>query len=68
MTREEVEDLVSRPVQVVPGDLGTLVAQAPREEGLLRAVFVEEADERRIVTVYWTSRVGRYWRQEEAGS
>ena len=61
VTRDKVEDLVASPTQLVPGDLGTMVAQVRYGGGLLRVVFAEEADERRILTLYWTSRVERYW-------
>ena len=64
ITREEAERLVCAPEQVVPGDLGASVAQSRRRDGLLRAPFVEVEGDRRILTVYWTSRVGRYWQEE----
>ncbi len=57
ITRQEVEDLLRDPEQVVPGDLEALVAQARRGNGLLRVPFVEAEGERKILTVYWTSKV-----------
>jgi len=65
ITRQEVEGLLRDPEQVVPGDLEALVAQARRGNGLLRVPFVEAEGERKILTVYWTSRVGKYWREEQ---
>ncbi|MBM3149017.1 MAG: hypothetical protein FJZ88_03180 [Chloroflexi bacterium] len=51
--------------QVVPGDLEALVAQARRGNGLLRVPFVETERGRKILTVYWTNQVERYWREEQ---
>ena len=65
ITRQEVEDLLRNPEQVVPGDLESLVAQARRGNGLLRAPFVEMEGGRKILTVYWTSKVEKYWREEQ---
>ncbi len=65
ITRQEVEDLIRDPEQVVPGDLKAFVAQAKRGNGLLRVPFVEAEGERKILTVYWTSRVGKYWREAQ---
>jgi hypothetical protein len=41
ITRQEVEDLVSNPGQVVPGDMEVLVAQTRTHNGLLRVPFVK---------------------------
>jgi hypothetical protein len=65
ITRQEVEDLLRDPEQVVPGDLEALVAQTRRGQGLLRAPFVEVEEGRKILTVYWTSKVEKYWREEQ---
>jgi hypothetical protein len=48
VTREEVEDLVAHPMQIVPGDGNAQIAQAPRGTGLLRVVFVETTEHRSI--------------------
>lgn len=48
-----------------PGDLEALVAQARRGNGLLRVPFLEGEGERKILTVYWTSKVEKYWREEQ---
>lgn len=63
VTRQEVEDLVSHPEQIVPGDMDAFVAQARIRKGLLRAPFVETEGKRKILTVYWTSKVERYWKE-----
>jgi len=64
ITPWEVEDLVLNPQQVVPGDHNVLVSQAKRGKGLLRVLFIEEGTERRVLTLYWTSRIERYWKEE----
>jgi hypothetical protein len=58
---EEVESLIRSPAQVVSGDMGILVAQGRTRDGLLRVPFVRTEDSLRIITVYWTSRIERYW-------
>ena len=42
ITKQEVEDILKNPGQIVPGDLEAKVAQ--------------------ILTVYWTSKVDKYWK------
>ena len=64
ITRKEVEDLLVNPEQVVPGDLGAFVAQARRTNGLLRVPFVQAEAGQKILTVYWTSKVEKYWQVE----
>ncbi len=64
ITQLEIEALLKDPVQVVPGDLDALVAQCKRGNGLLRVPFVETQVDRKILTVYWTSRVTKYWKEE----
>ena len=63
ITEEEVEELLRSPAQVVPGDRDVMVAQAKRGTGLLRVPFVEVEGNRKIVTLYWTSRVEKYWKE-----
>jgi hypothetical protein len=65
ISRDEVERLVASPGQLVPGDAGAFVAQGKRGEGLLRVVFRESGGERKILTLYWTSRTSRYWKEEK---
>ncbi len=61
ITRQEIEALVLNPDQIVAGDRNVSVAQGLRDAGLLRVAFVEAADGRKVLTVYWTSRVEKYW-------
>ena len=63
ITRQEVEALLRAPEQVVSGDAGAFVAQSKRGNGLLRAPFVAVGGGRKILTVYWTSRIARYWKE-----
>jgi Domain of unknown function (DUF4258) len=60
ITRAEVEELVLNPQQTVAED-DVLVAQSRRGDGLLRVVFVEIGNTKRILTLYWTNQVKRYW-------
>jgi hypothetical protein len=61
ITKQEVEHIVRVPGQIVPGDMNTLVAQSKNRNGLLRVPFVEINGDRKILTVYWTSKVEKYW-------
>ena len=63
ITRQEVEQVLRSPEQVVPGDLDALVAQAHRGKGLLRVPFVKVGEGLRVLTVYWTSKTEKYWRE-----
>ena len=65
ITRQEVENLLMDPEQIMPGDQDALVAQARRGSGLLRAPFIEAEGKRKILTVYWTSKVEKYWKEEQ---
>jgi hypothetical protein len=65
ITPQEVEEVLRNPEQVVPGDLEALVAQSRRGNGLLWVPFVEAEGRLRILTVYWTSKIGQYWREEQ---
>jgi len=64
ITREEVEALVKNPQQIVNED-EVAVAQGKRGKGLLRVPFVDIGNTRRIITLYWTNQVNRYWQEEQ---
>ena len=68
ITRAEVEANVEKPDQIVKGHEGLQVAQSARGEGLLRIPFAEAEGGRKIVTLYWTSQVARYWEEPDANS
>jgi general stress protein 26 len=53
------------PEQIVSGDVDVLIAQTKTHNGLLRAPFVEVGNNRKVLTVYWTSKVERYWKEEK---
>ena len=61
ITREQIERLVRDPEQIAPGYRDALVAQARSGGGLLRVPFVEVGEQRKLLTVYWTSRIDKYW-------
>jgi hypothetical protein len=63
ITREEIETVVTQPQQIVTED-EVLVAQSIRGNGLLRVVFADIGNTRRIITLYWTNQINRYWQEE----
>ncbi len=65
ITKREVEDLISNPEQIIPGDMDILVAQRMTRNGLLRSPFIDGGVYRKIITVYWTSKIEKYWREEK---
>ncbi len=65
ITRADVEAVLMSPEQVVPGHGSTWVAQGRKAGGLLRVPFRQEGEVVTVLTVYWTSRVGRYLKGEE---
>jgi len=44
--------------------MDVLIAQSRNRDGLLRVLFIQEGDARKIITVYWTSKVEKYWKEE----
>ncbi len=65
ITKQEVENLLSNPEQIVSGDMGVLIAQSRYRDGLLRIAFVERENKRKILTMYWTSKIKKYWKEEK---
>src|SRR2546428_694501 len=47
---------------IVAGDQSALIAQSRRDDGVLRAPFLSVGEDRKILTGYWTSRIGKYWK------
>lgn len=45
--------------------MGTWIAQSKRENGLLRVAFKEMGDAKKVVTVYWISKIEKYWREKK---
>ena len=64
ISRQEIDDLLRDPEQVVPGDMTALVAQKKKQNGLLRVPFLAIGEDRKNLTIYWTSKTERYWRKE----
>ena len=65
ITQQEVEDLLRNPEQIVPGDMDAFLAQTKRSKGLLRVPFEDTGKGRKILTVYWTSKLEKYWKEEK---
>ena len=63
ITRDDVEAMLMAPEQVVPGHGSTWVAQGRKGGWLLRVPFRWQGDTVKVLTVYWTSRVGRYLKE-----
>ena len=63
ITRQDVETVVESPEQIVPDDPPIEIAQSHHADGLLRVPFVDDDQQRRLITVYWTSQVKRYWQE-----
>ncbi len=56
---------MNNPEQIVPGDMDVFIAQVRNRKGLLRAPFIEISGGRKILTVYWTSKIERYLKEEK---
>jgi hypothetical protein len=63
ITRYAIETLLKDPQQIVPGDMDALVAQSKKGNGLLRVPFKDIGGSRKILTVYWTSKIEKYWKE-----
>ena len=67
--REWIEETIKFPEQIVDGYGGRKVAQKKYviedKEYLLRVVYEEEEELNVVVTVYRTSQVERYWKEEK---
>jgi hypothetical protein len=61
---ELVLDLFNTLLKLINVEDDVLVAQSRRGEGLLRVIFVEIGNTKRILTLYWTNQVNRYWQEE----
>lgn len=63
ITKSKIEEVLNSPGQIVPGDMGVLIAQSKNRDGLLRILFIQEEKVRKIITIYWTSKVEKYWKE-----
>ena len=63
---EDILNTLNSPGQVLSGKKGRKIAQKKvnrgGEKGLLRVIFEEKVDAKVVVTVYWTSKIEKYWR------
>ena len=63
---EDILNTLQSPGQVLSGRKGRKIAQKKvnqgGEKGLLRVIFEEKVDVKIVVTVYWTSKIEKYWR------
>jgi hypothetical protein len=65
--RSLLDSLLQNPQQVVPEQGGRKAYQSQLDFGggrifLLRAIVVDDVDPAIVVTVYRTSKIGKYWR------
>ena len=65
ITKKEVDDLMVNPDQILPGDKDAFIAQRKFRSGLLQVPFVDVERKRKILTIYWTSNVEKYWGEEK---
>ena len=65
INRLDVLDTIKYPGQIVIGHKGRKIAQKilqkSGEDGLLRVIFEEKEGILLVITVYWTSKLRKYW-------
>ncbi|MHB8232490.1 MAG: DUF4258 domain-containing protein [bacterium] len=61
--KKEIEDILKNPHQTVAGDLDAFVAQFKLNDGLLRIPFKYIEKDIKILTIYWTSKIDKYWKE-----
>lgn len=69
ISEQIVRQVLDNPEQVVPEREGlaayqSRVATEDRGDMLVRVIVEERANPRRVVTVYRTSKIEKYWRQQ----
>ena len=67
ITRQEVEEALTQPEQIVYGDQG-LIAQVRRGGGLLRVPFLEEGGDRKVLTITGLARLKNIGRRNSDGN
>ena len=69
LSEEAVTDCLEKPQQVLYNSRGKGIAHKIFEkEGkdfLMRVIFLEESNRRKVVTVYITSKIHKYWRRDK---
>jgi len=62
----DILDTLKSPGQVLSAKKGRKIVQKKLKrggvEGLLRVIFEEKVNAKVVVTVYWTSKIEKYWR------
>jgi len=65
IAKETVEELLNNRQQVIKGKGNKRIVQGTfkhaDEELLLRVVCVEAKGMEKVITAYWTSKIGKYW-------
>ncbi len=64
-TRLDVEQVIISPDQAVTGDLGIIVAQSRKGDGLLRIPYRATEEGLKVLTLYWTSKIDKYWEKDK---
>ena len=69
IAKETVEELLNNPQQVIKGKGNKEIVQGilkhADEELLLRVVYVEAKGIEKVITAYWTSKIGKYWEKKQ---
>ncbi len=65
ITKEEIENFINTPEQIVKGDLNVFIAQTRTRNGLLRIPFIDIIGQRKIIPLYWTSKIEKYWEEKK---
>jgi hypothetical protein len=63
ISKEEIEIILKNPSQIVSGDLDAFVDQNRFGDGLLRIPFKYIDKDIKILTIYWTSKINKYWKE-----
>jgi hypothetical protein len=70
VTAELIKSVISNPQQKLPSKKGRVIVQnryyddIENKEMLLRIIGVESTEEFKVITVYKTSRIEKYWMKE----
>ena len=68
--KEDIERLIEHPMQKIPAKRNRIIMQTKyndhieNKEMLLRVIGEESENEFHVVTVYKTSNIGKYWKED----
>lgn len=68
ISSESVENLLKSPEQVteqVNVSIAQSIVETAGREYLLRVFFIKEEDKIRVITMYLTSKIDKYWRSSD---